>query len=253
MKSLLPLPENPNFGSRISRRRVRLVSEAGRVVAEFADIYHQMHCELYHDGEKILSVKASMPRIPTSLCRGAIDVLDALKGTSLTTSLSDLYGGNRSREHCTHLFDLAVLALRHSQRPGELIYDAEVPDMNQTVEISVTRNGKLVHNWRIRDEKIVLPVDLSGKPILKGFMAWASKHYDEDELEAALVLSRTVFIARGRRFAIDRGRGHTLDVHKSLEGSCFAYQPSRSPFGHYLGTNERDFTASAEIQPIKML
>jgi hypothetical protein len=222
-------------------------------MAEFADIYHQMHCELRHDGEKVLSVKASMPRIPTSLCRGAIDVLGTLKGASLTTSLRDLYDGNRSREHCTHLYDLAVLGLRHSLRQGEVIYEAEVPDMNRAVDISVTRNGKLVHNWRIRDEKIVLPVELTGKPILKGFMAWAAERYDEDQLEAALVLSRTVFIARGRRFAIDRGRGHTLDAHKSLSGSCFAYQPSRSPLGHYLGTNERDFTASAEIQPVKIL
>ena len=252
MKSLLPLPENTNFGSRTSRRKVRLASDGGRVIAQFSDIYHEMSCEVFHDGETIQSISGAMSRVPTSLCQGATQVLEMLTGAPLDADLSEFYGGSRAKQQCTHLYDLAVMAIRHCRREGERIYEAEVPDMVGVVDVSIRCNGKPVHQWRIKDERIVVPVELSGKPVIKGFMSWAHKIYsDPDKLEAALILSRTIFIARGRRFSIASGRGHTLDTHKTLEGSCYAYQPARASSGHYLGTNERDFSKAIELKIIK--
>ncbi|MCB1666719.1 MAG: DUF2889 domain-containing protein [Porticoccaceae bacterium] len=251
MNNLLPLPINPTFGTRISRRKVSLKSEPGMVTAQFADIYHEMACILHHDGEKITSLKGEIIRFPTNLCPGAEKFIQELEGTSINTEFKDLYANQRAKRQCTHLFDLAALAIRHSHRSDERIYEAVVPDMDGIVDVSISCNGSLVHQWQILNQQMVSSDELNGKPLIQGFIGWASRYYkNSDELEAAIILSRTIFIARGRRYEVKSGHGDTLNEHKSLLGSCFAYQPERVKSGRYIGVNERNFSDGVAFQPI---
>lgn len=223
-------------------------------MAQFADIYHEMACTVYHDGRRVTEVSGQTIRYPANLCPGAVASLATLKGYALDTPLSDFYADGRAKQQCTHLYDLAVLAIQHCRRQGERLYEAEVPDMTGTVDVSVTCNGALIHQWQILNEHIVAPDSLKGRPVIKGFMNWARNVYQSaEEFEAAMVLSKTIFIARGRRFNMAEGQRGTMNQHELLTNSCYAYQAERAHLGRYLGTNERDFTEGVDFYPVKFV
>ena len=67
-------------------------------------------------------------RTPWTLCRGAVNVLDRLVGMPLSADPQAVYRHADGRAQCTHLFDLAGLAISHAARGiAERQYDVEVP------------------------------------------------------------------------------------------------------------------------------
>src|SRR3546814_6039710 len=93
------------------------------------DHAHGMRCLIEHDGRVITSVSAEFLRIPMSTCSGAREPLNEIIGTPVGSQFGAFYRDGRARLNCTHMFDLAWLAVAHAAR-GDIIreYDAEIPD-----------------------------------------------------------------------------------------------------------------------------
>jgi hypothetical protein len=238
----LCFPPDPAYGDGRCRRIIRLGAEDGLVSAHLTDNFHELRCRVRHDGKSVLAIEGTPIRLPTTACPGAIAVLQELVGTALTASGKEFYGDGRARHHCTHLYDLAVLAIRHAGRaPGTTSYDAVVPDeTNAPVVLSITRNGDSVHRWTVRDGVILDPPHLAGRTLEKGFAGWAVQAFTDDELEAATILARTWLIAIGRRFLIDAAAGLPITQNGEMRGRCYAYAPERADQARFVPGQLRD-------------
>jgi hypothetical protein len=238
----LIFPLNPAYGDGQCRRLVRIEVADGRTSAHLSDNFHEMRCLVQHDGRAVLAIEGTSIRTPTTACPAAAAVLQELVGTPLTAPGRHFYGGSRARHHCTHLYDLAVLAIRHAGRAiGTTCYDAQVPDETDApVLLSIVCDGVLVHRWMVRDGTILEPPALTGRKLEKGFATWAVDAFPDDQLEAATILSRTWLIAIGRRFLIDRAAGQRIDANAEMIGRCYAYSPERAAEARFLPRQLRE-------------
>jgi hypothetical protein len=204
-----------------------------------------MHCTLHHADGVVTDIDARTLRIPTTACPGATLVLRELVGLPLATPQRALYDTSRVRQHCTHLFDIAALAIAHAARPvgTERVYDAAVPDeVDHPVAVTVACNGELIHCWLVREHRIVEPTRFAGNPVLGGFARWANAAFEGDALEAAMVLARTCFIATGAAYLTETWTGLPLRLNEGMAGVCHAYAPETLGSSWFIGGGRRDFT-----------
>jgi Protein of unknown function (DUF2889) len=245
----LALLRNPDFGRGATRRRIRLSNAAGRCDARLVDTFHEMTCEVEHDGRQVAAIRGASLRIPNSNCPGAVAVLQELVGLELATPARGIYAGGRARRHCTHLLDLAVLAMAQAARgDGERVYEVVVPDETDVpVTLEIRRNGEILFCWQAHRGRILAPDDLAGRPLGPGFMAWATDFFAADELEAATVLSRTYFIARGRSFDLNAWAGEPVRRNPDQRDTCYGYATARGEEGVFLAGTLRDFSAGIPL------
>ena len=235
------LPSSPDYGKGAGFRRVELINSDGRVDVHLADLLHEMRLVLHHDGTQVTAIAAQFIRYPTNLCPGATASLALLEGTPIGTPAHKVGNGGIARLNCTHLYDLSALAIAHAGRSvRSRCYDATVPDpVDGRTTVSVARDGEIVHRWTLDGDVIVAPSDYAGQPIKAGFFKWAPQHLDDDALEAAIVMAKTVFISAGRRILQPSLTGVVLERNVQAHGVCFAYQPERIADGYFVGGNMR--------------
>lgn len=221
----LNFPLNPDYGTGSTIRRVSLHAQSNRVDGHLLDNFHEMRCSVVHDASIVTAITGQSVRIPTTACPAAVHQLQSLVGLPISTPRRDFYAGGIARNHCTHLLDLAVMAIGHAQRPAtEILYEAEVPDeVEAPVPVSIWRNCRLVCRWLVRQGTILEPLELQGKPLGTGFAAWASLAFEQDQLEAATILARTWLIAVGRRYHPSQAAGLPARDNPEMLGRCYAY------------------------------
>jgi len=130
------------------------------------------------------------------------------------------------------------------------VYEAAIPDeTGDPVDIEVRRNGAPAHRWRVRDGEIMAPEELAGRPVGRGFTAWAARAFEGDALEAATVLSRAYFVAYGRGFLPDTADGLPVASQAARIGVCYAYAAERAQLATFRAGNGRDFTDSIVETP----
>ena len=104
------------WGQGVYRRRIRLVSDEGRVRADLEDDFHRFGVALRHDGLRVVEARADARRFPWETCPGAGARIEELVGTPLVVRAVDLAAHTDPRLHCTHLYDLAAWARASAAR-----------------------------------------------------------------------------------------------------------------------------------------
>jgi hypothetical protein len=207
----------------IYRRRIRVVAtEPGVVVSDLEDDYHRFRVTLHHDGTTALSLEGESLRFPWSTCPEAAVPLHALDGTPLSVRVTAAAEHADPRANCTHMFDLAGLAIAHATRGIERRqYDVELPArVDRRTQPKLWRDGELLLAWTIEGRELVDPPPYSEVPWRGGFMAWADEALDPDTAEAAIVLRRACDIGKGR--GIDLDQFETAEpLAEIMEGVCY--------------------------------
>jgi hypothetical protein len=241
-------PLNPNYGQGIFRRRIRLENINNYVLAELEDCNHGFRLRLYHDHKTISAIEVETLRYPLSTCSNAGQPLQALLGCALTTQIDRILKYTRPRDNCTHLFDLASLAIVHATRAERTrIYDIEVPDSTSaTSDLLVRCNGELIHQWQAREHKLCAPAALNDKPLMKGFYLWVFKQFSGEQLEAALVLQKGYFVSRARHLDLDASAGMAASGDLFMLGACYTYSPAIVDKAFREANSVRDFSDCPE-------
>ena len=238
----------------VYRRRVRLVSDdgaaparGGSVVAEMEDDFHHFRVDLEHDGTAVVAVSGTAIRYPWTTCPGATAELTALKGMPLSRSSTAVGSFAAPRRNCTHLFDLAGLAVAHAASGRkQRVYDVEVPARaGGRTDPLLLRDGELVLSWSVQGLEITGPAPFAGIPLRggRGFLSWAAEHLDEESMEAAVVLRRSVEIAWGREQDLD-SMERASDLGDFMLGACFTFQPGTAEVAIRMKGSTRDFSAA---------
>lgn len=230
------------------RRRILVRTDDTTTVGELEDDFHHFAIELEHPDGVITDVRALAVRHPWDVCASADDPIRAVIGTAVTDDPSVL-GHLEARHNCTHVFDLAGLAVAHAGRPDVTrCFDAAVTDPDDTGGRTATLwvDGGLALHWELDQRAVVGPDRWAGIPLWKGFMRWATTQLDGPTAEAALVLRRAIDISRGRMDDLDLYRSNT-ELNHILDGICHAYTPENRDIGVRITGSARDFSERPEL------
>lgn len=210
---------------RVTRRRIRIVTRANEARAVIEDDFHHFRIDVRHADGIISGVSSDAIRHPWSGCPLAGLQLKRLAGMPLSPSVGRLMEYVDARAQCTHMFDLAALAIAAAARGiKQRIYDIAVPErIDGHTEAALLRDGERILSWSLQGSLIVAPAPFVGVDLRRGFARWVAEHLNIDAAEAALVLRRGVFIS---------GDGPRVDLDTLSQpyatGGCFVTQPQRS-------------------------
>ncbi len=236
----------------VYHRRIRLVSSANRVVGDVADGPHHFRVVLGHDGTQVTSIHGEAVRHPWTTCPAAVGALDALLGTPLDES-STAVGRHADATHqCTHLFDLAGLAVAQAARGGSgRDYHCIVrQDSAGDTLAQCLRDGQVVLDWRIRDGVILGPGPCAEVPLQRRFIQWAGEHLSMEQAEAAIVLRRAWFVSPVRFIDVEQWE-RASDLGNGPV--CFTFQPGRAQTALRVPGSYRDVGGDAGDDPESLL
>jgi hypothetical protein len=229
----------------IFRRRIGIHSTGdaarGEVRASLEDDFHHFRVRVAHADGKVQQVNGQAVRHPYSTCPLAADQLSRLVNAPLSNLAHSVMRVTNPAEQCTHLIDLAGLAIAAAARSiPQRWYDIAVPARvaGRTLA-TLDRDGARIFSWELLDTTITEPAPFRGVSLREGMAAWALAHLSEEEAEAALILRRCAIISLGRAKNLD------AQVHAEPTGRCFVQQPERAALGLREVGSIVDFTAGA--------
>jgi hypothetical protein len=226
------------------RRRIRLVGSDGRVVGDLEDDFHHFRVTIDHDGERVTAIAGEGVRFPWSTCPLAAEALQPITGMTLSPRSTAVGKVTAARDNCTHMFDLAGLAVAHAARGATTRqYDVFVPDgVPPDGTATVARDGEPVLAWDVDMSQVLGPAPFAGVPLRAGFLAWAEANLDAETAEAAIVLRRALHIAHGRIRDLD-GHETAVELFPMMSGSCYTFTPGRADVAVRMKKSTRDFSA----------
>ncbi len=211
--------------------------------AAVEDDFHHFRVEVRCSDGRVEQVGGDAPRHPYTLCKSATAELARLVGMPLSETAHAVTRFTDATEQCTHLLDLAGLAIAAAARgTGRLQYDIVVPQRphHGRTHPLLWRDGTLVLEWDVADTVIEAPAPYAGIDLRHGMAKWALSTLSSQDAEAALVLRRATVISVGRIKNLD------AQVHAAPNGSCFAQQPRRAEQALRVVGSTLDFSASAK-------
>jgi len=238
------------YGGGCYRRRIELRASEGGAQGELGDDFHHFAVAIAHDGARVTAVDAEPRRIPWTTCPGALVPLQAMKGAPLDDPILDLTRHAPAKTQCTHLHDLTCLAIAHAGRtaaggPGERRYDVSVPDrVERRAECRVEIDGREALRWSLEGMRVIAASDpdFEGQSIgSKPFRETLRSRATPDEVEAAWILQRAVFIGLGRQHDFDAMKA-AREFADEVGGGCHAFAPERLDQGLRVLGNTHDFT-----------
>ena len=100
----------------VLRRRIDIASRTGEVRAVVEDNFHHFQVTVHHHEEVVTDVIGRALRNPWTRCPLAADRLQLLIGMPLSPAATAVIERTDPRMQCTHMFDLAGLAIAAAAR-----------------------------------------------------------------------------------------------------------------------------------------
>lgn len=242
-------PANPDYGSGVFRRRVQVCSAVSKVTVELEDCNHGFRVCLYHKAGKVTQIAADTIRYPHNTCPEAVKQLRQFIGLPINTESGSLRMRLEPALHCTHLYDMAMLALAYAVCPGTTrVYDIAVTDeVEGQCWLSIHSDDRMVYQWCIEGNTVTSPECYKGQPMMRGFYDWASQRFSGSALEAAILMQRGFFVSHTRRYDFKNAYGGAAVKDGLPHGSCYSYNHGVVERAYRIEGSVRDFTHSAEL------
>lgn len=228
------------------RRRVEIVSSAnedgsaGEVRAALEDDFHHFRVRLHHARGLLCEITGEALRFPYSACPQATKPLRELLGMALSPIAHSVTRQTDAKHQCTHLLDLAGLAIAAALRPPQVRrYDIQVPlRVAGKTRPVLSLNDEPLLEWSVNGPIIEGPAPFTGINIREGMARWALSTLSPDLAEAALLLRRCTMISIGKT--------HNLDsqIHASSTDRCYSQQTVRAPRALRMQGSTWDFASS---------
>lgn len=203
-------------------RRVELHSTPSMIIAGMEDDAHRFLLRLGHQAGCLVNVDVQANRFPWSTCATSGDYLrQQLVGRTLQDVASmDPY------QHCTHLYDLAILAAAHADTTRSVRFDFQVADpVEQCSTATLFEGGRQVLRWHLRDTIIEGPEEWAGRE-LRELSSWKHELTPRTALLAA-ALRRALFVSGVRRQPRVMETERAGDRPERM-GVCYTYQMPRA-------------------------
>jgi hypothetical protein len=203
-------------------RIISLRSSGNEVIGRVYDNVHDFTVSIDHDGARVTDVRARADRVPWVTCPGGVARLKQLVGIALRSRVGDLVDQSYQ---CTHMLDVAKLAIAHAGDGHGLTYSMSVTptDAEAGCTARITRDGSDLFEWHVIDNVIEAPPLFRGH-VTTGRAVWPEAvERDQALKEAAMVLRRCLMVYRGRLYATEEVR-HARELNYA-SGACLSFQP----------------------------
>ena len=230
------------------RRIILGAPDTATVVAALEDDFHRFALTLHHDGARVTGCTGEAIRYPWSECPGALTVLSELKDVPLARRGTSISAHVDSHANCTHLFDLAGLAVAHAAAGRtRREYLAVVPDRDPEgrTHARLSCDGTEMLAWEVAGLQVQSPSPYSGVQLRGGFLKWAAEHLADEEAEWATVLRRACEISWGRQAPLD-GLERAVEVGDFMIGVCHTFTAGRAEVALRIKGSVRDFSGRPE-------
>ncbi|HLS98281.1 MAG TPA: DUF2889 domain-containing protein [Porticoccaceae bacterium] len=220
-------------------RRIRLVHRRGEVRGALEDDFHHFRVALRHAEGKVSAIAGKALRHPYNLCPGALGQLRQLIGQPLSGDLTAVAGYSDRLKQCTHLYDLACLAIAlAAEDAGARSYDVRVDDPagDRPRAAQLRVDGRPALDWRLEGDIILSSGPFNGVSVRGAFRSYIDgADLPAETVIAATVLRRGIFISKGRF----QHWGENLDAQR---GGCHTLQPERIDDARLIVDSGRDFS-----------
>lgn len=215
-------------------RRIRLFPAPGRIIAGLEDNLHRFAMELSHNGRDVADVRMRTERYPWTTCADAAAFLRQQIVGKRLDELAEL----NCFEHCTHLFELAILCAAHTHDMAPTQYDLHVEDWaGDRTRVLLQIDGRHVLDLLVKGQLVDTPGAWFGRDLLR-FSQWR-KDLDAADAEAAMLVGRAVYVSLGRASTIVE---RATDRGPRVLGVCFSYQPQRVQEAVRMPHSRREFS-----------
>jgi hypothetical protein len=227
----------------VYRRRVLITAATGMVCADLEDDPHRFGVDVRHDGTRVTEVAGRALRAPFTTCAAAAAVLQQLEGTPLLRSPYAVLRQVNLGEHCTHLLDMAGLAISAAARGIQRrSYDVEIKLVRDGGKLTrtgiMTRDNQLIASWVVEAGLVVQPDRFAGLQIRRGASWSAAMAGDEDELEGIFVMERAMLASNSRL----NSESSNASAYSRMRNACFSFQTMRVATAVRIRGNTIDFT-----------
>jgi hypothetical protein len=164
------------------------------------DDMHHFRLRFDHADGVIVAARSSAVRHPWTGCGGAPGhIVERLTGERL-----DAVAQRSPVEHCTHLFDLAVLMAAHAGDSEASVFDMKVADLVEgRTTATLARNGVEQLRLSLEGTIIAAPEPYVGLD-LKKVSHWR-QDFDPETAELLTILRRAVYVSGARRYKMRPG------------------------------------------------
>ena len=181
----------PNLGG--FHRRIRIVPFPNRIVAGLEDNLHFFVMELKHADGQILDIDARAERYPWSTCIGGPEFL---RKNAIGKRLDELAEIDIF-QHCTHLFELAVICAGHSGDQKPVQFDLHVDDwIGDRTRVRLLIDGNSTLELDVVGRIIETPGEWAGLDVFE--MCRGNHEFDVARREAAMLIGRAIYVSLGR-------------------------------------------------------
>lgn len=190
----------------------------GWIGGALEDDVHRFHMRFDHDCERITRVYAEAIRHPWSACPGAAPHIAG----ELAGELLSQVAARDPFQHCTHLYDLAVVMAAHAHDNAPTRFDLKVADrVDERTEAVLEENGSELLRWQL-DGTAISGTGANAGLDLKQLSKWKQDLPPRDA-ERATMLRRAVFVSGARQFNPPPGL-RAADQGSQRMGVCYNYQ-----------------------------
>jgi len=221
VETLNGLKGEENLGT--FNRAILLRQYNNKVIADLEDDFHRFRVIVKHDGEKTVSVEGEAHRHPWSICPGAVSTLRLLAGAPLDERCTTLTQHGDIRSNCTHMFDLAGLAIAFARSDEkQKYYMVNVPRGTPLQKRArLFKDNVLALDWLVGKTEIFEPKRYLGVSMKGKFAEWVHDNLDVEEAEMASILRRCIYIGSGHGNTLKTGT--RASVHANKVGACHTY------------------------------
>lgn len=228
------------------RRRVDIIASrrhgSGEVRAALEDDFHHFRVWVRHVDATVIAIGGEALRYPYSMCPQACDQLQQLVGMPLDRVAHSVTRQTDASHQCTHLLDLAGLAIATAARGTTARrYDIQVDRrVNQRTRPTLVRDNHEELVWEVNGALIEGPSPYAGVNLREGMARWALATLNEEAAEAALLLRRCTLISMGRAFNLDD------QAHAENSNRCYIQQAVRAEQALRIKGSTLDFSDRRE-------
>lgn len=201
------------------QRRIRLVPQAGRIVAGLEDNLHRFIMTLSHDGGLVTDVAVEAERYPWTTCGDA----PAFLRTEIVGKSLALLAELDCFQHCTHLFELAVLCAAHARDVAPVQFDLHVAEWAENrTRVRLSIDGRPVGDIAVHGATVETPGAWFGRDMMR-LPQWRDQ-LGAAEAEQAMLMARAIYVSLGR---ISQVVDRASERGPSVIGVCYSYQRRR--------------------------
>jgi hypothetical protein len=222
------------------QRRILVRRESDAIAVDLEDNFHRFGVRLGVRGGRVSEVSGTAGRAPWTTCPGAVAALEDLHGHDVREPFV-IDRASKAARHCTHLFDMAMLALDHLRLglPGR-DYRLAVEGSMESERVTLAVDGRAVRAWQIANDCFVSPEAWRGVPVPRVHTR-VNANDDPVAFVEIMLMRRVARISHGRFMDQDRWES-AADINAAP--TCISFQPGIRDSARRVKGSARDFTGA---------